>query len=295
MTERVVLITGASRGFGEAAARELARRGHVVVATMRQPERDGEKVSAGFDDRIRVRQLDVTNSGQVVDVVDSAVAEFGRLDAVISNAGYGLYGAVEELTEAEVARQFDTNFMGQWRVCRAVVPHMREAGRGTIINVSSLGARLVAPLTGMYSATKAAIEAMTECLRYEVDRFGIWVMMLEPGMYRSDWQTTSLAVSEVLDRGESVYQESAEHALDAFRKMAETRPGSEAVAAVMADMAEVQQRPPLRLPIGEDAYRLSLARASATDDAWEESIMNGPFFAGVSRGRDEGESGFSGY
>jgi NAD(P)-dependent dehydrogenase (short-subunit alcohol dehydrogenase family) len=293
--ERIVLVTGASRGFGEAAVRELARRGHRVVATMRRPDRDGPQVIAGFEDRITVEQLDVTDGHQVTDVVDRTAERFGRIDAVVNNAGYGLYGAIDELTEDEVFTQFNTNFMGEWRVCRAVVPHMRAAGRGTIINVSSLGAKLVAPLTGMYSATKAAIEAMTECLRYELDRFGIWVMALEPGMYKSDWQTTSLALSEVLAAGTSNYQASAERALAAFREMALTRPGSEAVAMVMADMCELQQRPPLRLPIGEDAYRLSLARAASTDDQWEESIMSGPFFEGVRSGRAEEVSAFSGY
>ena len=262
---------------------------------MRNPERDGPGVVSGFEDSITVEALDVTDSAQVVDVVDRTAARFGRIDAVVNNAGYGLYGAIDELTEEEVRTQFDTNFMGEWRVCRAVVPHMRAAGRGTIINVSSLGAKLVAPLTGMYSATKAAIEAMTECLRYELDRFGIWVMALEPGMYKSDWQTTSLAVSERLAAGDSNYQASAERALKAFREMATTRPGSEAVAMVMADMCELEQRPPLRLPIGDDAYRLSLARAAATDDDWERSVMSGPFFEGVEPVRRDGPSGFSGY
>lgn len=292
---RVVVITGASRGFGEAAARELARRGHTVVATMRNPERDGPTVAKGYEEFIHPTRLDVTDPEEVIAVVDGTVERFGRIDVSIHNAGYGLYGAVDELTEEEVQRQFDTNFMGEWRMCRAVVPHMRAAGRGTIVNVSSLGAQLVAPLTGMYSATKAAIEAMTECLRYEVERFGIWVMMLEPGMYKSDWQTTSLALSEVLASGKSAYQESAEKALKAFREMAETRPGSEAVGIAMADMAELQQRPPLRLPIGEDAYRLSIARASATDDDWEESIKNGPFFEGVTNVGASETGGFSGY
>lgn len=291
--QRVVIISGASRGFGQAAARELARRGHHVVATMRNPGRDAAGVVRGYESNITVEELDVTVAAQVVDVVDRTAATFGRIDAVINNAGYGLYGAVDELTEAEVQRQFDTNFMGEWRMCRAVVPHMRAARSGTIINVSSLGAKLVAPLTGMYSATKAAIEAMTECMRYELDRFGIWVMCLEPGMYKSDWQTTSLALSEVLAAGTSNYQASADRALGAFREMAGTRPGSEAVAMVMADMCELQQRPPLRLPVGDDAYRLSLARAAATDDAWEASIMTGPFFEDVERA--EPKSGFSGY
>ena len=207
---KVVIVTGASRGFGEAATRELARRGHRVVATMRNPGRDAAKVVAGYEESITVEALDVTDSARVVEVVDRAAERFGRIDALVNNAGYGLYGAIDELTEDEVRTQFDTNFMGEWRMCRAVVPHMRAAGRGTIINVSSLGAKLVAPLTGMYSATKAAIEAMTECLRYELDRFGIWVMALEPGMYKSDWQTTSLALSERPAAGDSNYQESAD-------------------------------------------------------------------------------------
>lgn len=292
---KVVIVTGSSRGFGAAAARELARRGHQVVATMRNPERDGGPVARGFEQSIAVEALDVTDSDQVVAVAERTAARFGRIDAVINNAGYGLYGAIDELTEAEVHAEFDTNFMGQWRVCRAVVPYMRAAGRGTIVNVSSLGAKLVAPLTGMYSATKAAIEAMTEGLRYELNRFGIWVVALEPGMYRSDWQTSSLAVSERLAAGDSNYQQSAERALQAFRAMAATRPGSEAVAMVMADLCELEQRPPLRLPVGDDAYRLSLARAAATDDEWERSVMNGPFFEGVVAAGRDGPAGFSGY
>jgi NAD(P)-dependent dehydrogenase (short-subunit alcohol dehydrogenase family) len=295
VTAKVVLITGASRGFGEGAANELARRGHTVVATMRNPERDGKRLRGSARRRIHIRQLDVTRPGEIDEAVAWTVETFGGIDAVINNAGYGLYGAIEELTEAEVWRQFDTNFMGQWRVCRAVVPHMRKGGGGTIVNVSSLGAKVVAPLTGMYSATKAAVEAMTECLRYEVARFGIWVVMLEPGMYASDWQTTSLALSEVLAAGRSVYQESAEKALKAFREMAATRPGSSAVAVTMADLAELRQRPPLRIPVGDDAIRMSIARANSTDEQWEATMTTGPFFEGVQNQRPVGEPGFAGY
>lgn len=293
MNQRVVLVTGASRGFGEVAARELARRGHVVIASMRSPERDGGKVREGYEDSITTVQLDVTRTEQVSGVVERIIADHGRVDAVVNNAGYGLYGAVEDLTEEELFRQFNTNFMGEWRVCKAVVPHMRANGGGTIVNVSSLGARFVAPLTGMYSATKAAIEAMTEALRYEVDRFNIKVTMLEPGMYRSDWATTSLAVCDALSNRVSPYQESAEKALDAFREMAETRPGPEAVGMVMADMVELEQNPPLRLPIGEDAFRLTMARTFASDDAWEKSMKTGPFFDGVAV--PESGPAFAGY
>jgi NAD(P)-dependent dehydrogenase (short-subunit alcohol dehydrogenase family) len=295
MRTQVVLITGASRGFGEAAARELARRGHTVVATMRSPDRDGAKVAMGFEDQIHPTRLDVTSWTEASDAIENCVQKFGAIDAVINNAGYGLYGAVEDLGENEVARIFDTNFMGQWRLCKAALPYMRSRGSGRIVNVSSLGATLVAPLTGMYSATKAAVEAMTEALRYEVERFGISVTMIEPGMYKSDWQTSSLDVCAALRSGDSPYRESAERALTAFREMAMTRPGSDVVAATIADIVELEQMPPLRLPIGEDAWRLTQARQKSTDEEWEASIKQGPFFHGISPSNPEAVPGFSGY
>jgi len=295
MQRQVVLITGASRGFGEATARELARRCHTVVATMRSPDRDGAKVTAGFEDQIHPMRLDVTSWKETFDAVEDCVQEFGAIDAIVNNAGFGLYGAIEDLTEAEVGRIFDTNFIGQWRLCKAVLPHMRAQGSGRIINVSSLGAKLVAPLTGMYSATKAAVEAMTEAMRYEVERFGVSVTMIEPGMYKSDWQTSSLDVCASLSSGDTPYKESAERALSAFREMALTRPGSEVVAATIADLVELEQRPPLRLPIGEDAWRLTQARQMSTDEEWEVSIKQGPFFHDVSSSDSKSVPHFSGY
>jgi NAD(P)-dependent dehydrogenase (short-subunit alcohol dehydrogenase family) len=295
MQRKLVLISGASRGFGEATARELARRGHTVVATMRSPDRDGPRVAAGYEDRIHTTRLDVTSWSETLAAVDDCCERFGAIHAVINNAGYGLYGAVEDLDEEEVLRVFDTNLMGQWRLCKAVLPHMRAQGAGRIINVSSLGATLVAPLTGMYSASKAAVEAMTEALRYEVERFGIWVTMIEPGMYRSDWQTSSLDVCGALGRGESPYQESANRALTAFREMALTRPGSDVVAATLADLVELEQKPPLRLPVGEDAWRLTQARQKSTDEEWEASIQRGPFFQDASAAEAGAVPRFSGY
>ena len=154
--------------------------------------------------------------------------------------------------------------------------------------------KLVAPLTGIYSASKAAIEAMTEALRLEVARFGIKVTLLEPGMYKSNWTTTSLDVCGKSRDGSSPYQRSADAALAAFRQMAETRPGSEAVGVAMADMVELEQNPPIRMPVGEDAHRLSLSRSMTPDDAWERTMMTGPFFDGVPNLNDAA-AGFAGY
>ena len=127
-------------------------------------------VVAGFEDSIHPVALDVTDGPGVERAVREAIARFGRIDAVINNAGYGLYGPFEDLSEDEVRREFDTNLFGQWRVARAVLPHMRERGRGKIINVSSLSGQVASPMMGFYAASKHAVEAMSEALAGELDR-----------------------------------------------------------------------------------------------------------------------------
>lgn len=278
MSEKVVMITGASRGFGEAAAQEMARRGHKIVATMRSPERDGEGVRRGYEDHIFPTRLDVTDPASIAEAVSGALSRLGKIDALINNAGYGLYGPVEDMTEEEVFRQINTNFLGQWRVAKAVIPHMRTQGYGTIVNVSSTAGKIVGPLAGFYSASKFAVEAMSEALRYELDRFNIRVVILEPGMYKSDWQTASLDVCVAIREGKSNYQQSAETALRSFRELAATRPGSQAVGVAMADIVDLVQTPPLRWPVGEDAWRLLNLRRQASDEQWEEMVRQGAFY-----------------
>jgi NAD(P)-dependent dehydrogenase (short-subunit alcohol dehydrogenase family) len=271
--ENVVLITGASRGFGEAAARECARRGNLVVATMRNPGRDAAAVCAGYEDRIFPLPLDVTDSAAANEAVAWTLARFGRLDVVINNAGYGLYGPVEDLSESEVRRQVDTNFVGQWRLIKAALPHMRERRRGKIVNVSSLSGIVASPLMGFYAGSKHMIEAMTEGLRDEVEPWGVQVSVLEPGMYRSDWQTTNLDVCETVREGRSPYQAGVDRMLREFRARAITRPGSEAVANAMADIVQLEQRLPLRWPIGDDAVRMAASRRATADDRWEAELL----------------------
>ncbi len=270
--KQVVFITGASRGFGAAAVRELAGRGHSVVATMRSPERDGPKLAKGHEDRIAVTACDVTERSSVDAAVEFALERHDRIDAVFNNAGYGLWGPVEEVTEAEVQRQMDTNFLGQLRVAQAVLPAMRERGAGKILNVSSLSGRVVAPLLGLYCASKFAVEAMSEALRYEVARFGIQVIILEPGMYQSDWQMDSLDVTEALRERRSVYQQPADRALEEFRARGTTRPGSRTVGSIVADVVELEQPLPMRWVIGEDAQRLITMREQASDEQWERML-----------------------
>jgi NAD(P)-dependent dehydrogenase (short-subunit alcohol dehydrogenase family) len=290
--EQVTFITGASRGFGQAAAHELARRGHPVVSTMRNPERDGEAAIGEFPDLISVTQCDVTDDDSVAQAVDFAHQLHGRVDAVFNNAGYGLYGPVEELQDEEVQRQFDTNVGGQIRVVRHVMPHMRKQGHGKIINVASLAGRVSSPLMGLYAASKHAVEAVTVALRFEAEAAGIDVTILEPGMYVSDWQYGSLDVTQAVREGRSCMQAVVDETLEAFRAVALTRPGSQAVAIAVADIIGLEQRLPMRWPVGEDTAQGIETLRTTTDATWEELMRNsvGPsgVFAQASQKASEG-------
>ena len=287
LEQQVTLITGASRGFGLAAAEELIDRGHLVIATMRNPDRDRNNLSNLDPAAYEIAQCDVTDPASIEAAVSAGLKRFGRVDALFNNAGYGLYGPVEDMSDDEVMRQMDTNFIGQIRMARAVLPAMRDQHHGKIINVSSLAGRIVAPMMGLYAASKWAVEAMSEALRYEVSRWNVDVTILEPGMYASDWQKTNLDVAQAVREGRSPYQESAEHALNTFRTRAATRPGSRSVATAVADIVELEQQLPMRWPVGEDTIQTIRLREAMTDQEWEArvrgdtKIYRGAFFHGV--------------
>ena len=176
MDAQVVLITGASRGFGAAAARSIAGRGHTVVATMRDPARDAAAVTAGLRGPHPPGPPRRHRAGRGRgSVVAATLATHGRIDVLINNAGYGLYGPAELGTEEQLWRQLDTNTFGAWRMIKAVLPDMRRRGRGKIVNVTSLSGRIVAPMLAHYAATKFALEALGEGLRFEVGALGVQV------------------------------------------------------------------------------------------------------------------------
>jgi NADP-dependent 3-hydroxy acid dehydrogenase YdfG len=165
---RVVLITGASSGIGQACARHLARQGYQVFGTSRRPQ-------GGADEPFEMIPMDVTDEDSVRQGVATVLARAGRLDVVVNNAGFGFGGAVEDTSIDEARELFETNLFGMLRVCRAVLPHLRERRAGTIVNVSSLAGLIGQPFVGMYCATKFATEGLTEALRMEVRPFGIHV------------------------------------------------------------------------------------------------------------------------
>lgn len=180
--EPVVLITGCSSGIGRAVALEAALRGHRVWATARDP---GALETLAAQERIRTAAVDVTDRASIDRAVAAILERDGRLDALVNNAGYAQYGAVEHVSAEQWRRQFDVNFFGVVETTRAALPALRQSGRGTIVNVSSVGGRLVVPFAAPYCASKHALEALSDSLRVELAPFGVRVVVVEPGPIES--------------------------------------------------------------------------------------------------------------
>jgi len=254
-----VLITGCSTGFGRAAAVELTKRGHDVVATARKPETLDELDVA---DRLR---LDVDDDASVAEAVASA----GELDAIVNNAGFGIVGPIEAVPLNEVQRMFETNLFGAVRMIQAVLPRMRERGSGTIVNVTSLAGRVTGPLGGFYASTKYALEAISEALHLEAGHFGIRVRVVEPGFFDTGFQGKEPRFA--LDR--PPYDELDRVWQGAFEKLqgGPEALGPEPVAAVIADALESDE-PKLRWPVGADADMVLAARTTMDDETFEATM-----------------------
>jgi len=197
---KVVLITGCSSGIGAATARRLSRAGHTVYASARRPDTLAELVAGGC----RPLELDVTDEASMAAAVRQVEAEQGRLDVLVNNAGYGLYGPVEQVSLDELRQQFETNLFGLVRLCQLVLPGMRERRAGRIVNVSSMGGRTTLPGGGAYHASKYAVEAISDVLRLEVRRFGIEVVLIEPGVVRTPWSERALQHQAATGRPDEV-------------------------------------------------------------------------------------------
>ena len=190
-----VLITGCSTGIGRATAERMARNGHLVYATARRPEsiEDLEKLGC------RTLRLDVTDEDSMQAAVDAVETEHGSIGALVNNAGYGLHGAVESMSIADARRQFETNFFGPVRLTQMALPGMRRRGKGRIVNISSMGGKVTFPGGGFYHATKHALEALSDALRFEVKPFGIDVVVVEPGLVQTSFGDTAVGTIDAGD------------------------------------------------------------------------------------------------
>ncbi|MFF2317573.1 oxidoreductase [Arthrobacter sp. NPDC058097] len=183
MDKKVALVTGGSSGIGEVAARQLKDAGFTVYAAARRTDRMAALEQAG----IRTLALDVTDAESTRAAVERIIADEGRVDVLVNNAGYGSYGSLEEVPLAEAQAQLDVNVLGLARLAQLVLPHMRTQGSGRIINISSMGGRFATPLGSWYHASKYAVEGLSDAMRLEVGQFGIDVVLIEPGGIRTEW------------------------------------------------------------------------------------------------------------
>lgn len=239
-------ITGASSGLGRALAEHVLGAGHQVVATARNVDAIDD-LSRIYPDTALTTTLDITDSVTIAAAVSAAEERFGRIDVVVNNAGYGYTAAVEEGEDAAVQRLFATNFFGPVALIKAVLPAMRDAGTGTIVNVSSVGARITIPGGGYYSAAKAALEGISGSLRKEVEPFGLHVMVVEPGSFRTDFRGRSAERSpNEIDAYDDVLGRTGNNALGVQR--------GDPVKAAAAIFAAVEHpEPPRLLVLGTDA------------------------------------------
>lgn len=275
---RDVLVTGCSSGIGKATALRLARGGYRVWATARRTGDLGELAAAGCE----TLALDVTDEGSMTAAVAAveAKAEGQALFALVNNAGYGQSGALEELPLERVRRQFETNVFGLLRLTQLVLPGMRRAGRGRIVNLGSMGGRLTFPGGGAYHATKHALEALSDALRFEVGGFGIDVVLVQPGLIRSGFGDAATGSLEGLGAGgpyaafdQAVYRVTAE----AYTKgpLAKLGGRPEDVAAVI-ERALAARRPRPRYRVTASASLLMTLRALLPDRAWD-AFVGGTF------------------
>jgi NAD(P)-dependent dehydrogenase (short-subunit alcohol dehydrogenase family) len=267
MASRTWLITGSSSGFGREIARAALEAGDRVVATARRPEAlDGLVTSA--PDRVLAVPLDVTRADQIEAAVAAAGKRFGGVDVLVNNAGYGSVGAVEEIEIDDLRTLMDTMFFGAVALTKAVLPQMRERRSGAIVQISSMGGQISPPGFGAYCSAKFALEAISESLATEVEPYGIRVLLVEPGSFRTEFGGDRMHYS----RDSGLYTETAGANRAAIESLDGSQPGDPRKAAAAILEVLDADRAPLRLALGADAVdaiRAKHERLRADLDDWE--------------------------
>jgi NAD(P)-dependent dehydrogenase (short-subunit alcohol dehydrogenase family) len=273
---RVWLVTGTSSGFGRAIAEAALAAGDTVIATARKPE-TLDDLAAAYPGRAVPIALDVTDAARIKAVVAEAVLWYGRIDVLVNNAGRAHVGAVEETTDAELRSLMDLHLFGPADLIRAVLPHMRAQGSGAIVQISSMGGRMSFPGVGGYSATKHALEGLSEALVAEVAPHGIDVLVVEPGAFRTGLSGGSQSVSAPIEG----YESTVGPFRTAFPESNGKEPGDPAKAAAAILEALAAEPVPLRLVLGGDAADAIGAelKAQAEEFAAWEHVSRGTDFA----------------
>jgi NAD(P)-dependent dehydrogenase (short-subunit alcohol dehydrogenase family) len=273
---RVWFITGASTGFGRLLAEELVRRGERVVATARNRETVAD-LEAQHAELVLALTLDVTKPEQITAGVDAAIARFGRVDVLVNNAGYGVGGAVEEVSEDEFLPMFQTNILGLIRMTKAVVPHLRQHRSGHILNLSSIGGLIATPGVTYYNTSKFAVEGFTEGLAGEMEPLGVSVTAIEPGPFRTEFlgRSKTVASNQIADYAESAGKSRTYFETQSGKQMGDPQKAIEAMIAVVD-----ASNPPRNLLLGRSSYERFRARLAAWDQnltEWEATTLGADF------------------
>jgi len=270
-TSTVVLITGCSTGIGRATAERLAKKGWNVYASARRPESIEDLKQKGC----KTLALDVTDEASMRAAVDQVVGEEGAVGALVNNAGYSQSGALESVPMDQLRRQFETNVFGLLRMCQLVLPGMREQRDGRIVNISSMGGRLTFPGGGAYHATKYAVEALSDVLRFEVSGFGIHVVLIEPGLIRTQFGEAAVtSIGEIEQDGPYAKFNAAVAATTAgayHGPLSRLGAGPEAVARTI-EKALTKSRPKARYPVTASARLMLAQHAILPDRAWDAMV-----------------------
>jgi NAD(P)-dependent dehydrogenase (short-subunit alcohol dehydrogenase family) len=267
--EKTAIVTGSSTGIGFETSLMLARTGFYTYATMRNLDKSYEIMNLARKDNLSLQalQLDVTDDKSVKNAIDRIVNERKRIDVLVNNAGYGLSGALEDLSMDEIRAQFETNLFGAIRVMKAVLPIMREQRGGTIINISSIAGRFGSPLFPAYHGTKFALEGISESMRFETEPFGIKVVLIEPGAIATNVLKNAKVGQKTAEPSSpyasmtKTWQKSLEHFFD------QAAPPEEVAKVILK--AVTSDNPGLRYLVGDDAKQLMEARKQMSDPEFE--------------------------
>jgi NAD(P)-dependent dehydrogenase (short-subunit alcohol dehydrogenase family) len=255
-----IVITGASSGIGKETAKYFAEQGWKVAATMRSPEKETELTEI---DNVSVYQLDVSDPASIANAAQQIISDFGKVDALLNNAGYGSYGILEATPEEKIRRQFDVNVVGLLLVTQAFLPNMRENGAGVIVNVSSVGGKVAFPLGTLYHGSKWAVEGLSEALSFELASVGIKVKIVEPGGVKTNFGTTSFDLN--IEGSPEAYGPLVEKFVAAMQASAGAVPSEASDIAEVIYQAVTDGTDQMRYIAGPDAEQLIGARKQMDD------------------------------
>jgi len=266
--KKIVLITGASSGMGKVTAQLLEQDGYTVYGAARRTERMKDLENKG----IHTIEMDITSEESMVSAVEHIIAKEGRIDILINNAGYGDYGAIEDVSIDKAKNQMQVNVFGAARLIQLVLPKMRQNNWGKIVNISSVGGKLAQPYGGWYHASKFAIEGLSDSLRNEVKQFGIDVILVQPGAVKSEW--AEIAIENLQENSkESAYKQSIDKMSESLKGTLQYRSEPNVIANIIKEAIEAEQ-PEARYFGGFMAVEILTARKNMSDKEFDEMLMS---------------------